>query len=329
MENGKPSKSWTASAFDREKGEWVHTMNHSYDNTAIEFDASMLIQQTPAIKVTPSRRKPATNEFDEKIATIGDIHFPFQNQRKLDLCRLGLRILEPTHIDLLGDNLDSPNYSRFGTRKEWADATQQGIEEYAQFLGQLRADHPEAVITWHEGNHDQRQELRIREYNEDLLGIKRAGEALTALSLDFLLRLDELDVNLIKGYPSGRRVVTDKHDRPQLEIYHGHVTSGNFAMSKVLQTAFVSQNTGHTHNLGIVSKTFFIGNEERTIYGAESGTFANSDLTPSGKYAPGKQVRHDWHSGIIDWVVDEDGARPNLSTISNNEITVHSRSYKS
>lgn len=294
-----------------------------------EVTDDLFISQAPPIRVTPSRRQRPESEYDERIATVGDIHFPFQNQRKLDLCRTGLRILEPTHIDLLGDNLDSPNYSRFGTRKEWADATQQGIEEYAEFLGQLRADHPDAVITWHEGNHDQRQELRVREYNEDLLGIKRAGEEHTALSLAFLLRLDELGVELIDGYPSGRRVVKDSEGTPQLEIYHGNVTAGSLAMSKVIKTAFVSQNTGHTHNLGIVAKTFYVGDEERTIYGAESGTFADSDRIPSGKYAPNQQVRHDWHAGIVDWVVDVDGARPNLSPITNNGITVHQKTYKS
>ena len=321
-------KEWEVSAFDRVENEWTTTMNHAYE-VVPEVTNDMFVSQAPPVRITPSRRKPASTDFDHTIATIGDIHFPFQNQRRLDLSSTGLRILEPSAIDLLGDNLDNPNYSRFGTRREWADSSQRGIDELAEYLAQLRSDHPDTTIRWHQGNHDIRQELRMREYNDDLLGIKRAGESQSAMSLQFLLRLDELGVELIEGYPSARVIVNDKNDNPQLEIHHGHVTSGNLAALKVIQSAFLSFNTGHTHNLGVVSKTFWVGDEEHTIYGAESGTYADQNKVPSGKYAPNTNVRMNWQSGIIDWVVDENGAIPGISPITDHAITVRGKQWKS
>lgn len=320
----EPSKSWTSSAFDRVNNEWVHTTNYSYDHTK-ELDLNLLVRQAPAMRITPSKRKTPETDYLERVACIGDIHFPFQNDKRLALAETALRATEPSIIALMGDNLDNTNYSRFGTRAEWGDSTQKGIDQYAEFLGRLRANHPESEIVWIEGNHDQRLEKRIREYNEDVLGIRRAGEESSALSLDFLLRLEELGVRFEAGYPSARVTVQD-----QLELYHGHVTtSRGLAASKVIEHAFRSFTTGHTHQLGLVSKTFYVGDEERTIYGAEAGTYADPDLTPSGKYAPNRVARHNWQTGIIDWIIDEESARPSIFPIDNTGVNIYERRYRS
>lgn len=320
----EPAKTWEAGAFDREKGEWVHTELHSWDHTKTEFDPSLLIQQAPAMRITPSKRKRPESEFLDSVACIGDIHFPFQDETRLKLAQVAMRETQPTVISLMGDNLDNANYSRFETRQEWADSTQQGIDQYAEFLGQLRSDHPESRIIWHEGNHDQRIEKRIRDFNEDLLGIKPAGSDREALSLENLLPLEELDIEMSKGYPSAFVSI-----REQVDLYHGHVTnSTGLAAQKVIQSAFRSFTTGHTHQLGLVSKTFHIGTEEHTIYGAEAGTFADPNTTPSGKYSPTANARHNWQAGIINWLVDDEMAIPEVFPI-NDTVTVRGRTYRS
>lgn len=324
----EPTKSWTTSAYDRVDREWVHTLNHSYDHTQ-EFDPAILVRQAPPLKITPTKRKPANSDYQERIIGFGDIHFPFQNQAHLDLAMLAVRETQPDTVVLLGDNLDNAMFSRFETRQEWSDSTKRGIDQYAEFLGQLRADAPQAEIIWHEGNHDVRIEKQIRNYNGELLGIKRAGEALGALSLDFLLRCEELDVEFVKGYPTARRWHGDN-----FETYHGSVTnSSGFAASKVIQRATTSFMTGHTHQAGIVEKTFKMGREEHTIYGIEAGTFADPSQIPSGSYATSHegQLRQtqNWQTAVPYILRDEEMVVPYLFPIQHNVIDIFGRKYAS
>lgn len=320
----EPTKRWTVNAFDHNRGEFVEAENKLWVNEA-EFDPSMLIQQAPAMRITPSKRQRGETDWLDSVACIGDIHFPFQSDRRLELAQIAMRETQPTQIHLMGDNLDNPNYSRFETRQEWADSSQLGIDLLAGFLGKLRSDHPDARIVWHEGNHDQRMEKRVREFNEDLLQIRRAGETLGAMSLENLVRLEDVDVELSKGYPSALESIRD-----QLDLYHGSVTTSNgLAAQKVIQSAFRSFTTGHTHQLGIVSKTFHVGREEHTIYGAEAGTYADPDKTPSGKYAPNTTSRHNWQSGVINWLVDDEMAVPEIFPIDDSGVTVRGKYYRS
>lgn len=322
----KPSKSWEAGAFDREKGEWVHTELHSWEH-AVDVSPEMFVRQGTPVRITSSRRRQPDGEWDETVAGVGDIHFPFQDKRRLALGELALRITMPDTIVLLGDNLDNAMFSRFETRAEWVGSTQRGIDEYTEFLARLRAEHPEARIVWEEGNHDIRLEKAIRQYNGELLGIRRAGEALGALTLEFLTRCGEFGVEFNPGYPTART-----SHRGLLETFHGRVTtSSGLAASKVIRDAVTSFMTGHTHQLGVVSKTLMFQGEQSTIYGAEAGTYADINQIPSGQFAPGQKQWQNWQTGLVLWGLSDEHqlAVPDIYPIDQHGVQVHGKVYKS
>lgn len=314
---------WTVAAFDREANEWTHTTNQSYEITP-DYDPELFVRQAPPIKVSPSRRKREKHD-GERLIGVGDIHFPFHNQKRVTAMLAGLRERSPDTIVLMGDNLDNAPFSRFESMPEWAGSTQKGIDQFAEYLGQLRADHPKTRIIWHEGNHDQRIANQIRNYNGDLSGLKRAGEKLSALSLDFLLRCGELDVEFIDGYPSSY----ESH-RGVLETLHGSRTSSTgIAVGRLLANSTVSIMTGHTHQLGIVSRTFNDRGVERTIYGAEAGTYADVSQIPSQRYAKGQTQRQNWQSGLVEWTLTNTEAVPQMFPIDDTGIYVNGKRYKS
>lgn len=301
---------------------------HKYDHTPEGEDLEdLLVRQGPPLRITPSKRARVEHEADERILGIGDIHFPFHDQDKLGMAMVALKARNPDTIVLLGDNLDYAMFSRFETREEWHGSTQEGIDKYAEFLAQLRADHPFARIIWHEGNHDQRAEKQLRNYNGELLGIKRAGEQLAAMSLAFLVRADELGVETITGYPSSK-----ENHRGLLDTYHGRRTMTNgLAASKVIMEATTSFMTGHTHQVGMVERTFQWRGEEVTIHGVEAGTFADPNLIPSGQYAPGQLQEQNWQSGVPGWdLYDELGiAIPSIDQITQYGVSIDGRIFKS
>ena len=326
---GRLQQTWEVSAFDRVNNEWTTKLNHSFDHTP-EIDKDMFVTQAPPIRITPSKRKPPTSDYQERIMGIGDIHFPFQNNAKLALASLAIREMQPDTVVLLGDNLDNAPFSRFEIRGEWVGSAQEGIDQYAEFLGQLRADVPNASIIWHQGNHDVRQEKQLRNYNGELLGIKRAGETLGALTLGYLLRCEELGVEYISGYPTSEYWHGDN-----FKSHHGHVTnSQGFAGSKTIKTETVSTMTGHTHQAGIVERTLRVGRDERTIYAIEAGTYADPSQIPSGAYATtesGNQLRqsHNWQTAVPYILRDEEMVVPYMFPIQNGAIDIFGKKYKS
>lgn len=141
----QPSSRWQAGAYNRETNEWDVTWLEAYRREGV-VDPEMFVRQAPPIKVTPSRRKQPEHDWDEVVTGIGDLHYPFQNQDRVNLAQVALRETSPDTIVLMGDNLDNAMFSRFETRQEWQESTQKGIDQYAEFLGQLRADHPTSKI---------------------------------------------------------------------------------------------------------------------------------------------------------------------------------------
>ncbi|WP_218571937.1 hypothetical protein, partial [Pseudomonas sp. SZ57] len=82
-----------------------------------------------------------------------------------------------------------------------------------------RANAPEAEVTLIEGNHDRRLQKSILRNAKAAFGLKRANdpESWPVLSVPNLLRLDDLGVEYVEGYPAGEKWINDN-----LVCIHGH-----------------------------------------------------------------------------------------------------------
>lgn len=309
-----PAKSWEAGAFDREKGEWVHTTLHSYDHTNGDADIrDLLVSRAAPTRITPTRRGKALRS-DARTLVAGDAQIPFHDEKAFDRFQTAVVATQPDNIVFVGDMVDLPSMSRWSQRSEWVGGTQAAIDKYHSFLAQTRANAPDAAISVVHGNHEQRMDDYVRKNAAEVLGLKRAnaGNELAVLTLQYLVRYDDLDINSIDGYPNGTLWLEDN-----LKATHGtNVAKGGSNAAKYLREERESTLYGHTHRQELAYRTFAQRVGGVTIAAASPGCLAMVDGTVPGFHhtidAQGELVKkaEDWQQGLL--VIDHNAGNHNI-----------------
>ena len=312
-----PAKSWEAGAFDREKGEWVHTTLHSYEHTNGDADIrDLVVSRAAPTKITPTRRGKSFRS-EARTLVAGDAQIPFQDPQAFDRFQLAVTETNPDNIVFVGDMVDLPSMSRWSQRSEWVGSTQGAIDTYHSFLAQTRANAPNANISVVHGNHEQRLDDYVRKNAAEALGLKRANAAkeLAVLTLQYLVRYDELDINSIDGYPNGTLWLED-----DLKATHGtNVAKGGSNAAKYLREERESTLYGHTHRQELAYRTFARRVGGVTIAAASPGCLALVDGTVPGFHhtvdAQGEVVKkaEDWQQGLL--VIDHTANSHNITPV--------------
>lgn len=321
------TKTWEVSAFDRVNNEWTTTLNHAFDHTPDELADLVPISTAAPTRITPTKRvKPSRH--DEVSVIIPDIQIgwhgdePFHDERAMSLAQIAIRELQPDNVVFLGDSLDLPSLSRYEQRPAWQQTVQQSVDRFHSYLAQTRANAPDAKIVSITGNHEDRFRKAIMKNNAELLGLKQAGsEGLGVLTLEHLLRLGELEVQHVDGYPNGRYFLEDN-----LQAMHGYIVrGGGRTAAAVANREDVSTLFGHIHRIEKATRTIPSRNGARFVMAASFGTLARI-----GGHVPGRGfatdeneevvsgydnwqqgfgvVQHNTHSHQVDQIHIEDGS---------------------
>lgn len=121
------------------------------------------------------------------VGILGDLHGPFEDKRKLDLCFDVFEHLGVGHIILNGDVLDFYSINAHGPKHP--DVKENLESEFAwgiKFFKDLRDRFPKAKITFNAGNH---------EYRLDRFIMKYCPHFWNMLKLKNMLRLEELNID--------------------------------------------------------------------------------------------------------------------------------------
>ena len=224
---------------------------------------------TPVVIQAPKSAKKKTSKHTVHIALpdpqIGYRHLdsgpdPFHDESAMDVALQITAFLEETdRLDTvinLGDFLDLPAQGRFEQEASFASTTQAAFDRGHLFLQQQRAAAgPKAKIVLVEGNHDRRMEKFITANALSAFGLRRANTSeLPAMSIPYLLRLDEIDVEYIDAYPAGAYWITER-----LRAIHGNKARSNGSTAAAYTNAdpHISTIFGHSHRLEIQSRTVF------------------------------------------------------------------------
>jgi len=208
--------------------------------------------------------------------------------------------LNPSIVVNLGDLIDFPSFGKYEQTPEWAQTTQHAINRAYQFLAEQRAYAPNAEIVVMEGNHDRRIDKAAKANFMASVGLKRAMGTMPVLSVPFLLRLDELNVKYLDGYPARKYWINDR-----LACEHGYrVNSSGSTAHKVAVQEGISMIFGHVHRIETYLKTMDVREKPRTVMGATPGCLCRIDgAVPSAHGSTGIDGRpikryENWQHGL-------------------------------
>ena len=230
----------------------------------------------------------------------------FHDDGALDVAVALARTVRPDAICCLGDLLDLPAVSKYRKLPSWALMTQAAVDRAHEWLAALSAVAPVDLL---EGNHDARLAHYVLDNAAAAFGLKRANapDDWPTLSVPYLLRLDELGVNYVGGYPVG--VVWYA---PNLACIHGT----KLKLSQVLDDERVCVVQGHTHKAAITYRQRRTMAGPALMWAASPGCLCRTDGAVPGvnvgiDQRTGRSIDRpqDWHQGAAVVTYDPTGER--------------------
>ena len=279
----------------------------------------------PVVLAAPKKATPKKSKHTVHIALpdpqigyrdLGSRLDPFHDESAMDVALQITSFIEETdRLDTvvnLGDFLDLPSQGRFEQEAAFASTTQAAFDRGHLFLQQQRqAAGPKAKIVLVEGNHDRRMEKFITANMLSAFGLRRANTAeLPAMSIPYLLRLEEIGVEYIDAYPAGAYWITES-----LRAIHGTKARSNGSTAAAYTNAdpHISTIFGHSHRLEIQSKTVYNGAGAIRSVAVSPGCLCRIDgAVPSvngSTHIDGSPARHweNWQQGVAVITVEPNG----------------------
>lgn len=222
------------------------------------------------------------------------------------------RHAKPDVIINLGDFLDLPEWSsKFLVLPEFVLTTQPTIDRAHRFLAQQRAVAPEAKLVLIAGNHDDRLGKAIAKNALAALRLRRAEapKEWAVLSVPFLLRLDELGVEYVGGYPAGRYKIADACEQAGLTPLYA-IHGEKLDVAKVAKTERQSFVQGHIHRQALHYETYEVNGRPETVLGVSPGCLCRVDgavpSTKNGLDETGRPLTRweSWQQGVMVVQVD-------------------------
>lgn len=208
---------------------------------------------------------------------------PTHDPDAIDIALQIVSAFQPDGLSWIGDWVDIPMFSRWPKKPEFRETTQPSIQAAHDLAGEfIAAAGPQCTKRrFVLGNHDDRLALWARDQNLEAMNLSRASDTSgwPVFSTPFLLRFDELGIEVTQPYPSGEAWLTD-----DLVLMH--------APPKKLEMA-ASVIHGHLHKL--TRTTWAQTNREGrlTYFLYDCGCLCKIDgLVPSDR------ARTDWANGI-------------------------------
>ena len=308
---------------------------------AIQPAKPVLIKAT--VVKTPNRKfKTAVIVPDPQIGFWRDIETgelqPFHDESAMNVVLQAIRDLQPDLIVNLGDLLDFAEFGKYEQTPTFQRTAQATIDRGHLFLAEQKAAAPHAHIVLIEGNHDRRLQKATVNNMAAAFGISQARipetwtERLPVLSVPHLLRLEEMGVEYVSGYPAATYWINNR-----LKCIHGiAVASRASTARRVSDDERVSVIFGHVHRIELQYKTVNVREGGRISLAFTPGCLCRIDGTvPSTKGSTdylGRPVTNyeNWQQGfgVVDYEEGEGDFNVSHAFIHEGQAIFRGKLYK-
>lgn len=238
---------------------------------------------------------------------------PIHDEQAIEIMLAIAKDAQPDLIVMVGDNADFAELGKYVTTPAYQQTTQATIDRLTVLGFQLRSISPHSRIVWLAGNHEERLPKFLLQNAAAAFGLRKGDvpESWPVMSIPYLCRLDETNIEYMPGYPASHVWITNK-----LKVIHGDkVASGGSTAHKFLATEKVSVIYGHIHRREWAERTRDDHDGPSTILAASPGCLARIDgavpSTKGGVDLDGRPVqRHeDWQQGLAVVPYDPESGR--------------------
>lgn len=218
---------------------------------------------------------------------VGDDMIAMHDEDAMSVALQILRDVRPDCVVNLGDFIDLPEWSsKFLVLPEFVLTTQPALDRAHRFLAQQRAAcEADTEVVLLAGNHDDRLGKAIAKNAMAAMRLRRAEapNEFPVLSMPYLLRLEDLKVQYIAGYPAGRYKITNGNKTiTPLYAIHGE----KLDIAKVANSERQSFVQGHIHRIAMHSQTYEFDGTPQFVLAFSSGCLCRIDgAVPSTKSA--------------------------------------------
>jgi predicted phosphodiesterase len=296
---------WEMMSVDANKEPQVTTL-HKYVYPDETVDVSQFVTQAKPTRIYSNKTiyKPHS---DRLLADVPDIHFGIRNTpeglvatHRPEILDVWLQIMKDANPDVIllgGDMIDLPELSKYSPdSRHFLDTIQQSIDGLYIYFSKLRADNPNAKIVALSGNHETRFNKTMIRNSMSLFGVKPAcmPSEFSTTSFPFFLRLKDLEIEWISGYPAESFQINDN-----LRAVHGDMSKTNTALDYIRRD---NQNTlfHHTHRREYGTKTYSNGESVETFsFGCQADISGSVPAVHNGVDDMGKTVIRfeNWQNG--------------------------------
>ena len=301
-----------------------------HDLTGVQFSPKWetgpewpVVQQGPAVKLPAAKATKAKSGWPVAVV-LPDIQCGYfsavdgsleaiHDERAISVALSILADVNPDLVVLVGDNLDFAELGKYIVTKAYQQTTQATIDRATTLAAQIRAAAPNAKIIWLAGNHEERLPKFLLQNASAAFGLKRGAlpESWPVMSVPFLCRLDEVDIEYKPGYPASSVWITER-----LRVIHGdRVASGGSTAHKYLGQEKSSVIYGHIHRREWAERTREDHDGPRTVLAASPGCLCRVDgavpSTRGGTDLNGRPLTRyeDWQQGLAVIPYDPESGR--------------------